>query len=95
LFDGKAVAFVIEAITDAGNPLQAGKDESRQCLETAVARQRKLILRFQITNSERALQHDRELTFEHRLLGRGNVEFVFDLADQLFQNVFDGDHAGG
>ncbi len=30
-----------------------------------------------------------------RRLRRGNVEFVFDVADQLLENIFDGDHAGG
>ena len=32
--------------------------------------------------------------FERRLIGVGDVEFVLDLADQLFQNVLHSNHAG-
>ncbi len=52
------------------------------------------ILGFQVADVDRAFQHQHGLILQ-RGLARGDIEFVFDIADQLLQNVFYRDDSGG
>ena len=67
--------------------------ESGERLEAFVARQADVIFGFQIADVGRAIEHHRGIAGGERWLGL--VELVFDFADQLREDVFDGDHAGG
>ena len=91
--NGIAVAFILEAFALPGNSLQAGEDEACQCFEAGVARQRKLILRFQIADADPAFEDHRHFPFHQNLLGGSDIEFVLDFAHDLLQNILDENYA--
>src|SRR2546423_15015892 len=87
LFDGVAAAVVFERVAQAGNLLQAGENESGQGFETGISRNCETVLGFEIANIYRAFEHENRLIFERGVAGV-NIEFVFDVSDQLFENGF-------
>jgi hypothetical protein len=93
-FDSETVAFVFERFAEIRDPLQARQDKACQGFEAGVPRQLETVLRFEITNVLGAFEHLNGIVSERRLRG-SNVEFVLDIADELFENVFDSNYAGG
>src|SRR5215469_715550 len=94
LFDGVAAAFVFETVAHIGDSLQAGEDESRQGFEPCITRQCQSVFGFEVADIHRAFEHHHRFIFQRRFAGR-DIEFIFDIADQLLEDVFDRDHARG
>src|SRR5215470_2871527 len=95
LFDGVAASLIIERVADNRNFLQARQHESRKCFKSCVAGQHELILRLEIANVDSAFEQQSRVFLDRWLSYWRNVKFVFDLADQLLENIFDSDHACG
>src|ERR1700722_13547013 len=93
-FDGIAMAFVFEGFAEIGNALQACENESGEGFESGIAGQDQVVLGFEIANVYGAFEQQNRFVGQRGLWSR-DVEFIFDVADQLLKNVFDGDYAGG
>ena len=52
-------------------------------------------MRLQVADAHRPFELQGDSAFEDRLLRGRNIEFVFDLTHQLFENIFDGNDPGG
>src|ERR1051326_4038676 len=92
LFYGEAVAFVNKAVADLRNSLQSRQHEAGESFEAIVTWQHQLVLRFKVANAEGAFHHQRQIGFKDSLLRRGDVELVFNFADNLFKNIFHRNH---
>jgi len=89
------MTIVLESFPHGGNALQPCQNKTSESFKTGIARQGELVLGFEIAQSRRTFEHNSNFSFQDRLLGWRNVELVLNFADQLFKNVFDGDHTGG
>src|SRR5215469_15222963 len=94
LFDGVAATFVFETVAHIWDSLQAGEDESRQRFEPCITRQCQSVFGFEVADIHRAFEHHHRFIFQRWFAGR-DVEFIFYIADQLLEDVFDRDHARG
>ena len=92
--DGVSMAFILKGLPEVRYALQPRQHESRQSFETRVARQAQAVLCLKVENVDRAVQHNDGFVGELRLRGR-HIEFVFDVANQLFEDVFNRDDSGG
>ena len=94
LFHGVAVALVFEGFAQVRNLLQAGEDESGQGFESGVARQQSARTAASRSRMLTEPSSTRPMSSSSAGSAGGDIEFVFDFADQLFEDVFDRDHAG-
>src|SRR5580693_7752832 len=92
LFDRVAMGFVFEGFAQVRDALQAGEHESGEGFEAGVAGQEQAVLGFEVANAYCAFEYQDGFIFERRFLRRDD-EFVFDVAYQLLQNIFDRDYA--
>src|SRR5712671_4747728 len=93
-FYGVAVSFEFKRFAQTRNSLQAGKNESSEGLETGIPRKHEAVLGFQVADVDGAFEHQDRFVFE-RWLRRRYIELIFDVADQLLEDVFHRDHSGG
>src|SRR6478609_10359519 len=89
-----AASFVFEAVAGVWNSLQAGQDEPGERFKSGVAGEDEAIFCFEISNIHRAIEHHHRLIFESGLV-RGDVELIFNIADQLLEDIFYRDHTRG
>src|ERR1022692_412592 len=79
LFDGVSAVFVFKRLAQVRDTLQAGQDESGEGFEPGVAGQEQAVLGLEVADVYRAFHHQDGLV-DQRWLGRGDVEFIFDVA---------------
>ena len=94
LGDGVAAAFVVEGFADGGDVAEVGEEEAGEGFDAGLAREGPVELGAEVAEGGAAVEgHDAGCAEECGFAG--DVELVFELADDLLEGVFGGDDADG
>ena len=88
----ETAALIFDMLAARRHLLQAREDEAGQSFEAFVLGKNYLVLAFEIANVDGSVQNYRGIGVDLGLR-HGDVELVFQLADQLFEHVFHADYA--
>ncbi len=93
LGDGVAAAVVLDAFADGGDVAELGEEEAGEGFDAGFAGEVPVELGAEVAEGGAAIErHDAGGAGERRA---GDVELVFELADDLLEDVFGGDEADG
>ena len=90
----EAAALIVEGFSAGGKFLEAGEDEAGEGFVAFVLRKDDIVLAFEVADVDRSVESEGGIGVDGGRSG-GDVEFIFEFADELLEHIFYADDSGG